>query len=617
MNLSVPPLIIGRDYHGNVLLRCSENNENNRYSYSWYRPHIPVKVGEPILRPENAYENEKKKKLVDYVSGTEVYTKGQSGEIYVKYDKDEELSIKQIYKTNYGNEINDERFAVILDGTRGIGTWGGTSNAFTLSKDLNRGFVEIVSSNRAFLALRNDGSVYVWGDEAYAGVLPAALKLELDDEIVIGIYSTSNSFGVLTDKGVFHAWTGSNYFKSNDDDESNTGHYSIENAVFICTNSNSFSVLTGERNIVCIDSVAGYMQLKKSDSDINSSFTTIYSNKRAFVGLRKDGFVCWGDTEYGGGKTSGILSSTGVPKRIYHNWNTFVGVLEDDTFVVWGNGKIYNDKEKNDKEKITLAYGIRDSIIGAISNGGDIDLINLTEDKSEIDRGFWYVHTHPYFDESVRFSDEIPLPYGNDVKNTIFKILSKLTNHDNRGYVDMINSVSFDENIDVDSFSYEKVFRGSRKKDCTGFDSENRINDAQPYLYREITREMCADLCESINGDNEDSVYYYDQKKRNCVVKPSNKCFVFNEYKDFNLANHLDHPRLIPEDENSTKTQDETRDDLFFFERYAKTEFYETKSTDSDTKTDTDSDDNTTWYIIGTVVAVLMFLYFLYTRRKT
>lgn len=99
---------------------------------------------------------------------------------------------------------NDQAFAALKsDGS--VVTWGqnadgGDSSA--VSAQLASGVVEIFSTQRAFAALKSDGSLVVWGNAAY-GADAASVDLSSG---VVRVFGNADSFAAIKDDGSLVAW---------------------------------------------------------------------------------------------------------------------------------------------------------------------------------------------------------------------------------------------------------------------------------------------------------------------------------------------------------------------------------------------------------------------------
>lgn len=64
----------------------------------------------------------------------------------------------------------------------------------------------IFSTEKAFLALRSNNTIYTWGHKLYGGVIPSVIKLQLLSKTVTQVYSTATAFTVKTDQGNIITW---------------------------------------------------------------------------------------------------------------------------------------------------------------------------------------------------------------------------------------------------------------------------------------------------------------------------------------------------------------------------------------------------------------------------
>ncbi|MGL4221252.1 MAG: Ig-like domain-containing protein, partial [Shewanella sp.] len=150
---------------------------------------------------------------------------------------------------------------------------------------------KIYSTDAAFAALKDDGSVITWGNTPHGGDSNSvASKLTSG---VKAIYSNRYSFAALKDDGSVITWGGARY--------------------------------GGDSNSVA--------------PKLTSGVKTIYPNKYSFAALKNDGsVVTWGDPLYGGDSSSVVAQLTNV-KNIYSTAFAYAALKDDGSVVTWGNLK--------------------------------------------------------------------------------------------------------------------------------------------------------------------------------------------------------------------------------------------------------------------------------------
>lgn len=232
------------------------------------------------------------------------------------------------------------------------GNWT-VSEYKSVSGELSSNVTTIYSNPWAFAALKKNGSVVTWGDLDSGGNSTRVLSSTIngtynvvevgsvDADIISGVvavYSNDKAFAALKNDGSVVTWG----------DIRHGGNASITLTVE-SGESGNYTVITTE-----LGSIA---------NAISSNVTAIYSNKKAFAALKKDGSViAWGDITSGGNLTTnyyvdggksieygGVASmvASGVV-GIYSNEKAFAALKDDGSIVVWGDsGHGGNDLTEN------------------------------------------------------------------------------------------------------------------------------------------------------------------------------------------------------------------------------------------------------------------------------
>ena len=74
--------------------------------------------------------------------------------------------------------FSTQRAFAALKSDGSVITWGGLNgqvfgnNSSSVANSINSGVIDISSNQRAFAALKSDGSVITWGDSFYGGIVP-------------------------------------------------------------------------------------------------------------------------------------------------------------------------------------------------------------------------------------------------------------------------------------------------------------------------------------------------------------------------------------------------------------------------------------------------------------
>lgn len=178
-----------------------------------------------------------------------------------------------------------------------------------------------------FAALREDGSVFTWG-EAISGGDSSLVANKLDGKIkVTEIYSGSRAFAALREDGSVVTWGNKNY----GGDSSSVANqlngkigvkkiYSGDGTSFAALRDDGSVVTWGDKNY------GGDSSTVANDLNGTIRVSTIYSNGSAFAALRIDGSVItWGDKSFGG-------DSSLVADQLSSDVMSFADVTTDDVY---------------------------------------------------------------------------------------------------------------------------------------------------------------------------------------------------------------------------------------------------------------------------------------------
>ncbi len=212
--------------------------------------------------------------------------------------------------------LNERAFAALRpDGT--ITSWGdSTYGGFGASGvPTEAGYVQIAQTSQAFAALRYDGSIKAWGNTEYGG---------LDTPTGTGftrLFSSGYAFAAMKADGSITTW--------GTDIAGGTGEPTGTGYSQIFTNGQAMVAMKSDGSLVAW----GASGKGGSGAPTGTGYVTITSNASAFAALKADGSItAWGDTTFGG---------TGAPTNnsytaIYANPNAFAALRADGTIATWG-----------------------------------------------------------------------------------------------------------------------------------------------------------------------------------------------------------------------------------------------------------------------------------------
>ena len=189
-------------------------------------------------------------------------------------------------------------------------------------------FVNIFSTEKAFAALKADGSITAWGNNRHGGYG------EPTDNGYVTISSTNSVFAALKADGSIYGWGDIDYATTTIRGRSNapTGNGYTE----IFANNYAFAALKADGSIT----VWGDSDNGGSGAPTDNGYVTIYSTKKrlgvggfAFAALKADGSItAWGDPNKGG---SGAPTDNGYV-TISSTAEAFAALKDDGSITAWG-----------------------------------------------------------------------------------------------------------------------------------------------------------------------------------------------------------------------------------------------------------------------------------------
>jgi|GEM_PF-6651211 len=244
---------------------------------------------------------------------------------------------------------------------------------------------ESVGNERAFAALKEDGSVVAWGDPAVGGDHSAvAGRLQSG---VVQVYANCGAFAALKKDGSVVCW--GDPASGGRGDLADVGLNS--GVIHISSTAHAFAAIKANGSVVAWGNPQFGGDFSKVKEQIRSGVAACYSNPHAFVAIKSDGaLVAWGHPPYGGdcSKVEGQLKSGVV--RVFGNGYAFAAVKLDGSVVAWGDPKYGGDLSmvsKHLKNGVVNIYSSANGFAalkwnGAIITWGNQIADNLSPGKS-------------------------------------------------------------------------------------------------------------------------------------------------------------------------------------------------------------------------------------------
>ena len=233
--------------------------------------------------------------------------------------------------------------------TWGNSQYGGASS--DVSNNLTSGVTAIYASDRNFAALKSDGSVVTWHPTRGGAGNSSDVSNNLTSGVSV-IYGNVEAFAALKTDGSVVTWgsfqfggstSWSGTFVPTPATPSPNELTSGVTAIY-STYSGAFAALKDDGSVI----TWGYIRDGGDSSDVSNNLTSgvsmIYSNYWAFAALKPDGqgtgghsVITWGSSDNGGDSSSvSSLLSSGV-SSIYSTNSAFAALKTDGSIVTWGD----------------------------------------------------------------------------------------------------------------------------------------------------------------------------------------------------------------------------------------------------------------------------------------
>ena len=205
-----------------------------------------------------------------------------------------------------------------------------------VSNKLSSDVKEIFSTDDAFVALKNDGSIVSWGKKYRGNSLNVTDKLSSD---IKKIFSNRSSFAALKEDGSVVTWGKQNSGGNSNYPNDNTNKLSSGVKEIFSTVS-AFAAIKEDGSVVTWgnSTMGGDSDKKSLLKKLSSGVKEIFSNINTFAALKEDNsVVTWGHYKGVGNKNTDKLTSD--VKTIFSTGDSFAALKYDNTIVTWGQIK--------------------------------------------------------------------------------------------------------------------------------------------------------------------------------------------------------------------------------------------------------------------------------------
>jgi alpha-tubulin suppressor-like RCC1 family protein len=231
---------------------------------------------------------------------------------------------------------NGSAFAALKnDGS--VVTWGDQANggnSSSVANQLGNAVSQITSNYYAFAALKGDGSVITWGHSFYGGS-SSSVASQLSSGVT-RIASTGSAFAALKSNGSVVSWGNPNAGANS----SSVASLLSSGVSKIFATEYAFAALKTDGSVVSWGNPSFGGNSTAVSGPLSSGVTQIFSNGYAFAALKSDGsVVTWGESRYGGNSSAvSSLLSSGV-SQIFSTEIAFAALKSNGSVISWGDSR--------------------------------------------------------------------------------------------------------------------------------------------------------------------------------------------------------------------------------------------------------------------------------------
>jgi hypothetical protein len=264
----------------------------------------------------------------------------------------------------WGDVANGGNSTVVVSNT--INGTKLTSEILSVAGSLSSNVKNIFSNREAFAALKNTGSLITWGDVAHGGNSTVVVSNSINgttttSEIasvagllgsnVTNVYSNQKAFAALKSDGSVITWgevkNGGNstvvatYWigetEITDEMSSVAGSLS-SNVKNIFSNRVAFAALKSDGSLITWGDSSWGGNSTSVAAQIVSNVRNVFSTEQAFAALKSDGSVItWGDDFWGGNSTSVATRLASDVLFVFSNPGAFAALKSNGSVITWGH----------------------------------------------------------------------------------------------------------------------------------------------------------------------------------------------------------------------------------------------------------------------------------------
>lgn len=254
-------------------------------------------------------------------------------------------------------DISTGAFAAKLNNDSYVG-WGvSDKGGYTLSENINYDVQSLYASYYSFAAIRNDYSVFAWGDESEGGDVPPGIATSLS------IVDIKASRGTYAARSVTYPYIQTWGWGVNDGESIDLSVPSniaaMSDIRSIIANENAFAVINQAGKVFGWGSKTAGGTVPQVISAL-SGIDDCCASRRAFAVIANGAIKAWGDTDYGGDASK--VSTINNASRLIATESAYTAMLTSGGLACWGNSSYGNSlpeqyKSRNDIIDVKSTYG--------------------------------------------------------------------------------------------------------------------------------------------------------------------------------------------------------------------------------------------------------------------
>ena len=233
-----------------------------------------------------------------------------------------------VWATGTGTQFPTRGAFAALREDGSVYVWGTSGTHPINTSPLNADFVDIFSGPGSFHALRADGAVISWNIYGFARTPTVDVEAG-----AVAVSSTQRAFAALKSDGSVETWGAGAWGGSSAD----VAERLQEGVVKVYSHTQSFAAVKSDGSVVTWGGNFERTDVDPEPGSLDSDVLQVFSTSYAFAALKSDGsVVAWGDGARGGDASAvaDLLASDVV--HVFSTRDAFAALKSDGSLVTWG-----------------------------------------------------------------------------------------------------------------------------------------------------------------------------------------------------------------------------------------------------------------------------------------